>query len=386
MLDIDPAQVRRWNKDRHKIATSNPNAGSLHQGMPSVLEPIEDEILFWFFELRERGMKISVRMMVLKATELAPPEFRMKSERARDQVVRRFLKAHDIVHRVVTHESQRAPHEVERQALDWMEMIRPMVTAPNRNQRFIINMDQTPVFFSMSEGTTLEVEGSRAVNSRSSSGSTMRLSLALTVTASGDILTPFIVFKGKPNGRIQREFGTYPVGSHYACQARAWMDESVMLQWVDLVLRPYVENVPEGVDPILLLDSYRCHMMASVVNRIADLGIQVEHIPGGCTGLCQPIDVGVGKPLKSKIRHKWEEWMLEVGVDSILSRPPERQQLAQWIITSLEEISEGETVRNSWRHTDYSFFQLEQDESEEEEEESGTSSADAADDEEEKKI
>jgi hypothetical protein len=86
-LDVDPAQVRRWNKDRHKIATSNPSAGSLHQGMPSVLEPIEDEILFWFFELRERGMKVSVRMIVLKATELAPPEFRMKSERARDHVV-----------------------------------------------------------------------------------------------------------------------------------------------------------------------------------------------------------------------------------------------------------------------------------------------------------
>jgi hypothetical protein len=94
----------------------------------------------------------------------------------------------------------------------------------------------------------------------------------------------------------------------------------------------------------------------------------VEHIPGGCTGLCQPIDVGIGKPLKSKIRHKWEEWMLEVGVDSILSRPPERQQLAQWIITSLAEISEGETVRNSWRHTKYSFFPQE-----EGEEESGAS-------------
>jgi hypothetical protein len=33
------------------------------------------------------------------------------------------------------------------------------------------------------------------------------------------------------------------------------MDESIMLQWVDQVLLPYVENVPEGVVPILLLDS-----------------------------------------------------------------------------------------------------------------------------------
>jgi hypothetical protein len=147
------------------------------------------------------------------------------------------------------------------------------------------------------------------------------------------------------------------------------MDESIMLQWVDQVLLPYVENVPEGVVPILLLDSYRCHMMASVVNRIADLGVQVEHIPGGCTGLCQPIDVGIGKPLKSKIRDKWEAWMLEEGVDLTLSRPPERQQLAQWIIKSLEEISEGDIVRNCWRHTGYSFFDEEDLENEREAEE-----------------
>jgi hypothetical protein len=210
-LEVDPAQVCRWKKDRHKILTSNPIAGSLHQGMPSVLEPIEDNILFWFFELRERGLKVSVRMVVLKATELAPPEFGMKSDRARDQVVRRFLKAHDIVHRAVTHESQRAPHEVEKQAKDWMEMIRPMVAAVNRNERFIINMDQTPVFFSMSEGTTLEVEGSRTVNARSSSGSTMRVSLAVAVTASGHILPLLLCLRGSQMAEFNATFAITPL-------------------------------------------------------------------------------------------------------------------------------------------------------------------------------
>ena len=65
-----------------------------------------------------------------------------------------------------------------------------------------MNMDQTPVFFSMSDGTTLEVEGSRTVNARSSCGSTMRVSVAVTITASGEVLPTFIVFKGKPYGRI----------------------------------------------------------------------------------------------------------------------------------------------------------------------------------------
>ena len=42
-------------------------------------------------------------------------------------------------------------------------------------------------------------------------------------------------------------------------------------------------------------------MMSSVVHKIQDLGVEIEHIPGGCKGLCQPIDVGVRKPFKTRI-------------------------------------------------------------------------------------
>jgi len=113
------------------------------------------------------------------------------------------------------------------------------------------------------------------------------------------MLQPLLVFKGEPNGRIvKNEFATYPEGVTYACQRNAWMDETVMLTWVDEILAPYVANAPEGIVPLLFLDSYRCHIMNSVVQRIQDLGVEVQHIPGGCTALCQPVDVGVNKPLK----------------------------------------------------------------------------------------
>jgi len=46
-------------------------------------------------------------------------------------------------------------------------------------------------------------------------------------------------------------------------------------------------------------------MMASVVTRINELGVEVQHTPGGCTGLCQPVDVGVAKPLKDKLKDQW---------------------------------------------------------------------------------
>ena len=53
-------------------------------------------------------------------------------------------------------------------------------------------------------------------------------------------------------------------------------------------------------------------MIALVVSKIAELGIKVIHIPGGCTGLCQPLDVGVNKPFKACIHWQWEEWMTDM--------------------------------------------------------------------------
>jgi hypothetical protein len=66
---------------------------------------------------------------------------------------------------------------------------------------------------------------------------------------------------------------------------KEWFDEPTMLKWIYEILAPYVATAPEGVVPILFLDSFSVHMMATVVNVIQDLGIQVEFIPPGCTGL-----------------------------------------------------------------------------------------------------
>ena len=39
--------------------------------------------------------------------------------------------------------------------------------------------------------------------------------------------------------------------------------------------------------------------MSSVVDLIQQVGVEVEFIPGGLTGLCQPLDIGINMPLKN---------------------------------------------------------------------------------------
>lgn len=99
---------------------------------------------------------------------------------------------------------------------------------------------------------------------QTSTSSTMRIAMAVAVTASGVMLTPLLVFKGKPGGRIEREIVVYTTEGLFAVQQKAWMDERMMLDWFDRILKPYVATAPRGIHPFLL-DSYRCHLMGSVV-------------------------------------------------------------------------------------------------------------------------
>ena len=111
-------------------------------------------------------------------------------------------------------------------------------------------MDQTPVPFTYNARSTLDIVGIQTVHIHKLSSDTKHATCALTVTASGKMLTPMLIFKGKPNGWIVKcEFPEYPEGCVYACQDNTWMDEQVMLQWVEQILKPYVDTAPEDVVP-----------------------------------------------------------------------------------------------------------------------------------------
>jgi len=190
---------------------------------------------------------------------------------------------------------------------------------------------------------------------RNTTSATMRVTVAVTVTAGGDMLPAMLIFKGKPRGRIEQEFREYNQGGHYCVQEKAWMDEGIVLAWIEKIIKPYLQTVPFGVEPILLLDSYRCHMMGSVVNALQDLGVQVEHIPGGCTGLCQPIDVGIGKPLKNRVRDFQQNWLISQGANVSRFNPPSRKGIAEWVVTSSNSLP-LEMVQRSWLHDPFLYF------------------------------
>jgi hypothetical protein len=112
--------------------------------------------------------------------------------------------------------------EVEAEASNYMRLICTLLFGPHCNQHFILNMDQTPVYFLMSTKRTLEVVGKRTIHTRTLTNDTRQATMAVTIASDGTVLLLMIIFKGKHNGRIARsEFTMYPAGHHYCCQEPA---------------------------------------------------------------------------------------------------------------------------------------------------------------------
>jgi len=123
---------------------------------------------------------------------------------------------------MATHTAQKHYKETENEARDFIAMMRERTI--DRNKEDIINMDQTPIAYSFHSRKTLETKGTKTIQVRASTTDTKRVSVAVTATARGKMLPPFMVFKGAPNGRIANEnlALTLQAESMHASQRHGW--------------------------------------------------------------------------------------------------------------------------------------------------------------------
>ena len=139
------------------------------------------------------------------------------------------------------------------------------------------------------------------------------------------------------------------------------MDETVMLVWVDQVLRPYVESAPEDIIPILILDSYRCHMMASVVQKIQELGWRSSTSQEDA-----PPSVSLSTSaliFRSRTAFggcgQWTEWMISKGIANGTTSTPTRLKVATWVDQAMADMSAKRGImRNAWLKSGYEWVEL----------------------------
>ena len=99
---------------------------------------------------------------------------------------------------------------------------------------------------------------------------------------------------------------------------------------------------------LLICDSMRVHLTAAVKNQVQQMNSELAIIPGGLTKELQPLDIGVNRAFKVKLRTAWERWMTD-GEHSFTKTGRQRRAsyatICEWIADAWANVSACTVVR-----------------------------------------
>ena len=128
----------------------------------------------------------------------------------------------------------------------------------------------------------------------------------LGITASNTILPSFVVLKGR---KVSIEVQQLENANLYVTASpNAWITEEGFLEWIDRVWKPYSLQFERT---LLIMDQFRVHKMAVVLEELRKCNTDVVYIPAGMTYFLQPCDVFLNKPFKGQIRTLWQKYMTD---------------------------------------------------------------------------
>jgi hypothetical protein len=203
----------------------------------------------------------------------------------------------------------------------------------------IANMDETPIWFDMPSHATITVTGERHVKVRSSNSQRKRITAVLCCLSDGTKLPPVAIVKDAI------EELNVPEGVLVWRQENAYMTASLMQDWIDHFA------ATAGTTKILIMDSFSAHLSKEVKEKLRSNNISVAVVPAGCTSECQPLDVGVNKPFKDRMRIRWTRFINDANAPLTargnFARPSLRTLLL-WMKESWDEITPS-MIKNAFR-------------------------------------
>lgn len=162
------------------------------------------------------------------------------------------------------------------------------------------NMDET--FWRMINFvfTTIGIKGSDSTKILYNGNAKNGLSVALIISAAGNLLKPIIIGKGKTKRCLEKLNLTKSVIGCFS--NNGWMNNGIMNIVFDSI---NISN--EGKPSVLLLDQYPSHNNEYIIKEAAAKNITLLYVPVGLTYKYQPLDVKINGILKSTARRLWRQ-------------------------------------------------------------------------------
>lgn len=346
---ISEAHVRYWRRQKESLINAKMSSRAFRGPKEGKYPQLEEELLKYVQELRNNGNAVNHEMLQNRAREIARsngiPHNQFKASRG---WAWRFMRRKNLSLRRRTTLCQRLPMDYTEKVVAFHRHVIRMRQTNNYLLSQIGNADQTPVYFDMPSNTTIEEKGASSVPIITSGAEKQRCTVMLAVTSDGRKLPPYIIFRRKtiPKG------SKFPAGVHVMAQEKGWMNCELMLDWIEKVWKRRPGALLRKKS-LLVLDSFRGHLIQDVKSRLQDAKTDLAVIPGGLTSVLQPLDVSVNKPFKQHIRQSYSEWMANSEHEYTPGgkiKKPTLNQMCEWILSAWRSISPA-IVERSFKKT-----------------------------------
>ena len=292
---------------------------------------LDEELAEWVLHQRDLQRPVSTIMLKAKAKVIIGSSY--PSFKASSGWAQKLMRRHSLTLRAKTSISQKLPADLEAKLEKFLKQVRGQRKAYEYPAEMILNMDETPLYFDIIPGRTLSSKGKRQIIVRGTTATKRHLTVVLTCTASGHMLPPMIIFKGKRELKFTR-----PPSYVVTVQKKGWMDGELMSTWLKKIVLPYTKKAKT----LLIIDSFSAHTDAAFALLASKNNIDLAIIPGGCTSKVQPLDVSLNKPFKDVARHQWIEFITSCteATKSGNLKPASKEKIVAWVKKGMEYLKE----------------------------------------------
>jgi hypothetical protein len=327
----DIRSKKRLSKDFRRL----PGGGS----KPLVSDEDINSLKQFYIEQRETDFPITMPILVCELMSMNPIYNNMEYSVISQRILR-LLHKWQLSYRKGTHKAQNTRFRFKVMK-DFHSYIRQKINSLKVTHHQIFNFDETNVPFTPSVEHTWHPKGTKNVPILDEKCS-LRCTIMLGSSMSGEKATPFIIYTGKNTARgvikqaLQTKNG-YSQVLEYGVQENGWMDEKLMLEWIDKVWRPIALH--HGTT-LLIIDAHRSHMTSNVKDALSECNTELEIIPSGYTSKLQPMDVGVNKQFKDINRKHYIFWLKDNR-----GSKPKRETVSEWMEKVWDEIPQEQFVK-----------------------------------------
>ncbi|KAF9558800.1 hypothetical protein CPC08DRAFT_549321 [Agrocybe pediades] len=184
-----------------------------------------------------------------------------------------------------------------------------------------VNSDQTQVIYAPGNRMTWTAAGSSQV-AIVGMEEKRAFTLMVSVAANGTLLPFQAIYVGLTKASLPSSTSPHYLdctGANFLFEASGtktyWSNQSTMKTFVNKILAPYFEErkqelgLPTSQKSLWQIDVWSVHRSEEFRGwmRKTHPNIILDFVPGGCTGVHQPCDVGIQRPLKLSIRKSYHE-------------------------------------------------------------------------------